>query len=137
MCAFARRLARDEGGGPAIEFAIVGPVVLLALFGCIEFGRVFWIRNTLEYAVEEAARYATLNKSATQSDIQTKVRSNVLGINPGIVQVAVDSAPGVNVDYKTITATLSTNGGQISLITSLLPVKMLTVSAQTRSVVPK
>ncbi|TXL76362.1 pilus assembly protein [Vineibacter terrae] len=137
MRAFARCLARDEGGGPAIEFAIAGPVVLLVLFGCIEFGRVFWIRNTLEYAVEEAARYATLNKSATQSDIQTKVRSNVLGINPGIVQVAVVSAPGANVDYKTITATLSTNGGQISLISGLLPVKMLTVSAQTRSVVPK
>jgi Flp pilus assembly protein TadG len=137
MRALVRRIAREQFGGSAIEFAIAGPIVLLMLFGCIEFGRVFWIRNTLEYAVEEAARYATLNKNATESDIRTKVRSNVMGVNPSIVEVAVVSAVGTNVDYKTITATLTTNSGQISFITDFLPVKMLTVAAQTRAVVPK
>ena len=127
-----RRIASNQSGTAFIEFAIAGPVVILALIGCIEFGRYFWIRNTLEYAVEEAGRYAILNKDASQTDIQTQVRNRVMGVTPSTITVAVVTAAGSNVTYKTITAT----SPNISLVGGLLPVASLKLSAQTRVPVP-
>jgi Flp pilus assembly protein TadG len=132
MIRVLRGIFRNQSGGAFIEFAIAGPVVLLAVMGCLEFGRYFWIRNTLEYAVEEAGRYAILNKTATESDIQTQVRSKVMGVDPSTISVSVVSTTGTNVTYKTITAT-STG---VSLVSGFLPMRTLALSAQTRVPVP-
>ena len=132
MRRFLCRLARNDSGAAFIEFAIAGPIVILALIGCIEFGRYFWIRNTLEYAVEEAGRYAILNKTASSTDIQTQVRNKVMGVTPSSISVAVVDATGSNVTYRTITAT----SPNISLVGGILPVLSLKLSAQTRVPVP-
>lgn len=137
-----QRLTRDRSGSTMIEFAFALPVLLLMVLGCIEFGRYYWIRNTLELAVEDAARFATLNKNATDTEIQTRVRS-VLGniiktqtLNAADVTVSVSLTAGSNVTFKTITASLSTNGGKLKFMTGFLPVDLLPLQAQTRAVVP-
>lgn len=137
-----QRLARDRSGTTMIEFAFALPILLLMVLGCIEFGRYYWIRNTLELAVEDAARFATLNKNATDTEIQTRVRS-VLGnmiktqtLNAADVTVSVALTAGNNVTFKTITASLSTNGGQLKFMTGILPVDLLPLQARTRAVVP-
>ena len=56
-----RRLARNCDGVDAIEFALVFPVLLLFLFGCVEFGRLFWTQSELQFAVEAAARCVTVS----------------------------------------------------------------------------
>ncbi|RLC54637.1 MAG: hypothetical protein DRI80_19030, partial [Chloroflexota bacterium] len=48
---------RIRGQG-MVEFALVLPVLLLLLFGLVEFGRIFHAWLTLEYAARQAARYA-------------------------------------------------------------------------------
>ena len=53
-----RRLAAAQGGASAAEFAIVFPMFFLLLFGIVEFARLFWSANTLQYAVAQGARYA-------------------------------------------------------------------------------
>jgi len=65
-----RRLVRDTSGAIAVEFAIIGPVFLLALLGMIEYGRLLWYENALHYAVEEAARCMSI-ATATCSDATT------------------------------------------------------------------
>jgi len=57
---FLLRLARAREGVEAIEFAIVLPVLLLFLLGCIEFGRFYWTQSELQYAAEAAARCVTV-----------------------------------------------------------------------------
>ena len=54
------RLKRRKGrlGQTLIEFALILPVLLLLLFGIIEFGAAFHAWLTLEHAAREAARYA-------------------------------------------------------------------------------
>lgn len=47
-----------------VEFAIAGPVFILMVFGIFEFGRAYWINNTLQYSVAQGARYVLLNKPA-------------------------------------------------------------------------
>ncbi len=57
----AGRGTRCRRGGVALEFAFALPVLLLFIFGVFEIGRAFWTQTTLEYAVEEAARFAIVN----------------------------------------------------------------------------
>jgi Flp pilus assembly protein TadG len=52
-------------GVTAVEFAIVAPVFLLLVFGCFEFGRAFWIWNTMQLAVDEGGRYGMVYGTRT------------------------------------------------------------------------
>src|SRR5208283_5944653 len=51
---------QGEGG---VEFAVVLPLFLLLMFALIDFGRWYWIRETLENAVRQAGRYAVTGQS--------------------------------------------------------------------------
>lgn len=65
-------LALDTAGSTAVEFAFVGPLLLLMMFGVIEFGRALWTENALQYAVAEAARCMTVNTNLCGSPSQTQ-----------------------------------------------------------------
>lgn len=54
-------LLRNRRGGPAVEFALILPPLLLLMFGIFEIGRVLWTQNALNYSVEEAARCASID----------------------------------------------------------------------------
>lgn len=51
-----RRWMRGERGAVAVEFALVLPVLVLLLFGIIEFGRGYNAQISLQGAVREGAR---------------------------------------------------------------------------------
>jgi Flp pilus assembly protein TadG len=51
---------RSTAGASAVEFALAAPILFLLMFGIIEFGRAWWTKNSLQYAVERAARYAVI-----------------------------------------------------------------------------
>lgn len=55
------RLRRDRRGASAVEFAIILPLLLMLVFGIMEFGRALWTQNALHYSVEQAARCATVD----------------------------------------------------------------------------
>jgi Flp pilus assembly protein TadG len=62
----ASKLLRDrERGASLLEFAIAATIFFTALFGVIEFGRLFWIHNALKDAARRGARYATIRKNDT------------------------------------------------------------------------
>ena len=77
------QLARNCDGVDAIEFALVFPVLLLFLFGCVEFGRLFWTQSELQFAVETAARCVTVSCTATITGggSNNYAAQHVLGIN--------------------------------------------------------
>lgn len=53
------RLAGDEGGSTAVEFAIVLPLLLLFIIGSIEMAIVLFIGSSMEAAVLDASRYGS------------------------------------------------------------------------------
>lgn len=76
------RWTRDVSGSVAVEFALLLPVYIAVIFGIIEFGRMIWICNTLEFAAEQAARYgAVRSASQTAATIETYARSQMLGMD--------------------------------------------------------
>jgi Flp pilus assembly protein TadG len=58
---------RDERGAAVLEFAIVLPLLVLFVFGIVEFGRAYSARITLTAAVREGARAAALGGDAAAS----------------------------------------------------------------------
>jgi Flp pilus assembly protein TadG len=61
---------------------ILGPLMLL-LLGTVDGGRMLWTQNSLQYAVEQAARCATVNKTTcgTATQIQTYAATMAYGTN--------------------------------------------------------
>jgi Flp pilus assembly protein TadG len=60
---FQRAANRDstrERGAAIVEFAVVLPLLLTVLFGIIEYGWVFMVRQTLQTAAREGCRLAVL-----------------------------------------------------------------------------
>jgi Flp pilus assembly protein TadG len=51
---------RDEGGAAAVEFALLLPLIVLLLFGIIEFGLAFNTRIQATNAAREGARMAVV-----------------------------------------------------------------------------
>jgi Flp pilus assembly protein TadG len=58
-------------GAAVVEMAVVAPLLLLILFGIIEFGWVFMIEQTITNATREATRVGILQGS-THADIQNR-----------------------------------------------------------------
>jgi Flp pilus assembly protein TadG len=56
----------------AVELAVVTPVLLTMLFGIIEFGWIFTVRQALTTAAREGARTAVLPGS-TVADVETRI----------------------------------------------------------------
>ncbi|MFQ5973899.1 MAG: TadE/TadG family type IV pilus assembly protein, partial [Alphaproteobacteria bacterium] len=47
---------RGQSGSVAVEFAILAPVLMIFLFGIIEFGSLLYVHNNMENAARETAR---------------------------------------------------------------------------------
>ena len=51
----------DQCGAAAVEFALVLPILVLLVFGVIEFGRAYHARSTLAHAARQGVRVAALD----------------------------------------------------------------------------
>jgi Flp pilus assembly protein TadG len=91
MSAFGlSRIGLHEGGGSAVQFAIIAPVFVLILMGFFEFGRIQWARSTVQHAVNEAARFAMINTDATEGEIETYAVSRATGLIPADLTFTAD-----------------------------------------------
>ena len=93
-----RKLALCAGsrlGSTTVEFAFAVPVLLFLVLGLIEFGRALWIQHTLEFAVQQATRFAIVSDDASATDtafkstIRTVAGNFLTGLNAADVTFAV------------------------------------------------
>jgi hypothetical protein len=82
---------RDRGAA-AVEFALLLPVLLLLLFGIIDFGRAINAQITLTQAAREGARLAALGQSS--SAVTSRAQAAADPLSP--VTVTVTSSCPVN-----------------------------------------
>jgi Flp pilus assembly protein TadG len=101
-----RNRIRNEEGQALVEFALLSPILLLILFGIIQFGVAFKHSIALTDAVRTGARKATVSRTAP--DPVSATQSAVLGaasdLDSSKVTVTVTSnwQPGATV---TVSAT--------------------------------
>jgi Flp pilus assembly protein TadG len=109
MISTLQRLACDARGGALIEFAILCPLLMVLTLGGLDFGRMFYVRQGLEYATESAARYYAVNPSAAQSTITSYLQGLMVGGLGNNVNVSYTSSgtctTNTSVTCTTVTAT--------------------------------
>jgi hypothetical protein len=66
-----------------VEFALIAPILILLLFGVIDFGRLIYVYATLNQAVNEGARTAIRDSAVLPSnaDVQTEVRRHAVDVS--------------------------------------------------------
>jgi Flp pilus assembly protein TadG len=90
----APKTPRDRGAA-AVEFALLFPVLLLIVFGIIDFGRALNAQITLTQAAREGARLAAVG----QPNVVARTQAAAVGLTP--VSVSVTGCPtgaGLGVD---------------------------------------
>lgn len=103
----------DESGVAAAEFALLLPVLLLILFGIIEFGMIMYSREVVTNAAREGARAGIVQgpPKRTEGEIIT-IAQNYLtntGINSADVIFTVTGEGLVNPNNLTVQATYPYN----------------------------
>ena len=78
------RLRRDRTGATAVEFAILAPVMIVALLSLMEVSYQAYVSAVLQGAVNEAGRNSTLEDAGGKlADIDTRVKAQVLTVTRG------------------------------------------------------
>jgi Flp pilus assembly protein TadG len=83
------RAGAGDRGAAAVEFALLLPVLLLVVFGIIDFGRALNAQITLTQAAREGARLAAVGQPAAAVVARTQAAATTL---TGVT-VAVTSCP--------------------------------------------
>jgi Flp pilus assembly protein TadG len=81
-------------GAAVVEMAVVTPLLLMMMFGIMEFGWEFMMKETLTNATREAARVMVL-KGATTDDAKARFASAIsgTGLSVGSNELTITSSP--------------------------------------------
>lgn len=124
-----KTLMRERRGATAVEFALVVPIFLIMTMGVFEVGRAFWIKSSMQFAVEETTRFAMVNTGASTATLATLAQTNL-------------TAAGVNVAGVTFAATQEVSGSRtfisvtgtynFSVVVPIVPIPDITLSVKSR-----
>jgi Flp pilus assembly pilin Flp len=82
---------RDERGAAVVEFALILPLLVLFVFGIVEFGRAYSARIELTGAVREGARAVALGKDGVAA-----TQAGAPGLKPSQITVTTVPCPTVS-----------------------------------------
>jgi Flp pilus assembly protein TadG len=86
-----------------VEFALVAPLFFVLMFGIMDFGRLFFTEETLQYAVREAGRYAVTGQHQKDKNGNTVARVQ------SIINVINQYSLGMNISNISVTSGGVTN----------------------------
>lgn len=104
---------RKERGAIALEMALVLPLLLVVLFGIIEFGRVFNVQISLSQAAREGARHAAIHYDDASLDVTGTALASVpslTGLGVSVSDNAASCTSGSNVTVTTSVSLPSLSG---------------------------
>ena len=85
---------RGDRGAAAVEFALVMPLLLLLVFGIIDFGRAYNMQIMLTQAAREGVRVAALGGTAGDATTRTlNAAAPVTGITVGVTACPTTVTP--------------------------------------------
>ncbi len=82
------RISRDDRGVAAVEMALVLPVLFLFIYGIFQIGALMAANAVMQSALGEGAREATIWPARTDTQIKTRIQSEVYNVYAGTFVVA-------------------------------------------------
>jgi Flp pilus assembly protein TadG len=108
-----RRLARDETGSPAVEFALVFPIFIGIVLATLQAASIFLVKAFFESAAEEAARVVLTNQTETltAAQFQTEVCNQLTALfNCAQVTVELEPLPAGTTNLSSLLPTFNSSG---------------------------
>lgn len=123
MNVFTKYIRGVKGTAP-IEFALILPVFLVLIGGCMELGYVFWANSALKYGATYGARYAFSHPTASATTVKNYALSTI-------------DFPGSAITYTATTTGDSTDiNGSFSYSFLLVPISPITLTVHVHQVLP-
>lgn len=124
MTRHSRKLGRDQQGSSITEFAIAVPVLVSLIWGIFQVSMLLEAKAGMQNALGQAARYATIYPTPTDTQIQTKITSAKFGLANGTwgtpTITTTTTTKLINVTYSQPTNFLFFNGPTVTLSDSKL-----------------
>src|SRR5450830_849781 len=99
MLKMAHRTSRHQQyGAAAVEFALIAMLFFTLLFGILEFGRLFYIYNTVQEVTRRAAREAVIRWVDNTSSSPAKSLALFGGSLPAGAEI---TTANINIEYLT------------------------------------
>lgn len=92
----------DRRGTTAVEFAIVGPLIIALMFWFTDLAFSLYVQNSFTHAVNSAAREIYLDPDRTESEIRAQLEDELSRF--GEVTMTLTSETTGSLDYHVINA---------------------------------
>ncbi len=102
------KFVRDRAGATVLEFAIMGPVVLVVLFGLFDVAIALFVKSNFTHAVNAAAREVYIDPDRTDSEIKKSI-DDALTRFSNQVTTDVSTASQGALEFKVIAVTMVYN----------------------------
>lgn len=113
---------RNREGSAAVEFALVGPLLILLLAGLVVYGGWFWMAQSVQTMASEGARAAVAGldvaerEQLARSFIATEAQAGA-GLDPALAVVTVQS----DIQAIRVRVAYDVSGHPIMALAGLLP----------------
>jgi Flp pilus assembly protein TadG len=109
-------------GQTLVELALVLPILLLLLFGIIEFGRILNAYIMVSNASREAARYYS-------------IRSKVVNIDDLVKDLVIEKTPNLNIDESQIIISPENIGTPEEKVTVTVPCYLQLITPVVKNII--
>jgi Flp pilus assembly protein TadG len=112
----ARKLAGDEAGSPAVEFALVFPIFIGVVLATLQAGSIFLAKAYFESGAEAAARVVLTNQtsSLTAAQFQTEICNQLTALfTCGQVTVELEPMPAGTTTLSALLPTFDSHGNVV------------------------
>jgi Flp pilus assembly protein TadG len=116
MRRLGRRLASDESGSPAVEFALVSPIFIAVVLATLQAGSIFLVKAFFESSAEEAARIVLTNQTGglTAASFQTEICNQLTALfNCSELVIELEPLPPGTTNLQTLLPTFDSHGNVV------------------------
>ncbi|MGC3995229.1 MAG: TadE/TadG family type IV pilus assembly protein [Propionicimonas sp.] len=101
-----RRSRKSQRGAAALEFAIILPVLMLLVFGMVDFAMTFNAQSTVANAARDGARAASLGKKYAAAGTQIRGETSAL-LNSSTIAYTICTAATIDATTWSCSGTAS------------------------------
>lgn len=101
----SRHRQTNDRGAAAVEFALVLPILLLLVFGIVEFGRIYSIQTSITAAARQGARVMALQNDSGAATTAAETSAQPYAVSSG--QIAVGTCPDPNTTNAIVKVTVT------------------------------
>ncbi len=96
-----KRRISDQRGSTAVEFALILPILVVLLFGIVEFGLILYNKAVITNASREGARYGIVFRGPTVPPVTcADITGIITTYTSGNLVTFAPTVPGVSIVYS-------------------------------------